>query len=274
MARLVPVARLDWLAKLGFAARGFVYIMLGWIALRFRGKADEGQNAVWDTLRDMPAGRAMLAALVIGLLAYAVYRMVDAALDMEGDGTATKAIGKRIAHFASGLAYCSLAYTAAQYLAQAGNPKGGNGTSTKKAAHTLLEIPLGNVALGLVGIGFFVAAAAQVRKAWRAKHMRGIASGAPALTCTIGRIGLVTRAAVFVVIGWSILRSAWFEKSSEVKALGGALATLRQNHAAYLAAAFGLILFGVFSLLVARYRVVPKVDIVARAKSKAAALGH
>ena len=76
------------------------------------------------------------------------------------------------------------------------------------------------------------------------------------------------------MIGWSILRSAWFEKSTEVKALGGALGVLRQNHAAYLAVALGLILFGVFSLLVARYRVVPKVDVIARAKTKAAALGH
>ena len=110
---MAQVARLDWLAKVGFAARGFVYILLGWIALRFRSKADEGQNAVWATLRDMPAGYVMLLALVLGLLAYAAYRIIDATLDMEGDGTQPKAIGKRIAHFASGLAYCSLAYTAA-----------------------------------------------------------------------------------------------------------------------------------------------------------------
>lgn len=271
---MAHVARLDWLAKVGFAARGFVYIMLGWIALRFRSKADEGQNAVWDTLRDMPAGKAMLAALVLGLLAYAAYRIIDATLDMEGDGTDRKAIGKRIAHFSSGIAYCSIAYTAAQYLARVGEPKGGSGATGKKAAATLLELPLGNVALGLVGIAFFGAAGAQIRKAWKAKHMRGIAADAPALTCTIGRIGLATRAAVFVVIGWSILRSAWFEKSAEVKALGGALGVLRQNHTAYLAVALGLILFGVFSLLVARYRIVPKVDVVAEAKTKAAALGH
>ena len=270
---MAQVARLDWLAKVGFAARGFVYIMLGWIALRFRSKADEGQNAVWDTLRDMPAGKLMLAALVVGLIAYAAYRIIDATLDMEGDGNAPKAIGKRIAHFASGIVYCSFAYTAAQYLAQVGQPAGGSGAKTKKAAATLLDLPLGNVALGLVGAGFFVAAGAQVRKAWSAKHMRGIAGDAPPLTCTIGRIGLITRAAVFAVIGWSILRSAWFDKASEVKALGGALGVLRQNHTAYLAAAIGLILFGVFSLIVARYRVVPKVDVVARAKTKAAALG-
>ncbi len=273
MAQLAPVTRLDWLAKVGFTARGLVYLLLGWVALRFRSKADEGQNAVWDTLRDMPAGRAMLAALVLGLLAYAAYRIVDAALDMESDGTQPKAIGKGLAHVGSGLAYCSVAFTAAQYLAQAGQPAGGNAATSRKAARTLLELPLGNVALGLVAMGFFIAAGAQVRKAWSAKHMRGVAADAPTLTCTIGRIGLATRAAVFGVIGWSILRSAWFEKSSEVKALGGALGALRQNHAAYLAVALGLILFGVFSLLVARYRVVPKVDIVARAKSKAATLG-
>ncbi len=271
---MAKVARLDWLAKVGFAARGFVYIMLGWIALRFRSKANDGQNAVWDTLRDMPAGKAMLLALVLGLLAYAAYRIIDATLDMEGDGTEPKAIGKRIAHFSSGIAYCSLAYTAAQYLAEAGHKQGGNAANTRKAARTLLELPLGNVALGLIGLAFFIAAGAQVRKAWSAKHMRGIAADAPPLTCTIGRIGLVTRAAVFAVIGWSILRSAWFDKASEVKALGGALGVLRQNHTAYVAVAIGLILFGVFSLLVARYRVVPKVDVVARVKTKAAALGH
>ena len=41
------LTRLDWIAKAGFVARGLLYVLFGAIALTFRWRADEGQNAVF-----------------------------------------------------------------------------------------------------------------------------------------------------------------------------------------------------------------------------------
>ena len=39
-----PVARLDWIAKAGFVARGLVYVLFGTIALTARNRTEDGQR--------------------------------------------------------------------------------------------------------------------------------------------------------------------------------------------------------------------------------------
>ena len=69
----------------------------------------------------------------------------------------------------------------------------------------------------------------------------------------------LVRHVVFLLIGWSIVKSAWFEQSREVMGLGEAIMALSDNGPVYTLVAAGLILFGVFSLIVARYRIIPDV---------------
>ncbi len=90
---MARAARLDWLAKAGYAARGIVYILFGWLALSARGNAQEGKNGVFDAIRDMPMGDVLLTLTALGLLAYGVYRLVCAFLDIEGKGTEPKGSG-------------------------------------------------------------------------------------------------------------------------------------------------------------------------------------
>ena len=65
---------------------------------------------------------------------------------------------------------------------------------------------------------------------------------------------------VFAIIGWSLVQSAWFSSQSQVKGLGEAVLSLRDMGTLYTLVAIGLLLFGLFSLVVARYRVIPDLD--------------
>lgn len=56
------------------------------------------------------------------------------------------------------------------------------------------------------------------------------------------------------------MRSAWLHSGAEVKGLGGALMALRANGALYTIVAVGLLMFGLFSLIVARFRIIPDVE--------------
>ncbi|QYU67114.1 DUF1206 domain-containing protein [Leptolyngbya sp. 15MV] len=87
--------------------------------------------------------------------------------------------------------------------------------------------------------------------------MRHVSRGAPRVVEPIGRIGHAARAVVFLLIGWSIVQSAWAERSSGVMGLGEAIMALGSNGPVYSLVAVGLILFGMFSLIVARYRIIP-----------------
>jgi hypothetical protein len=114
--------------------------------------------------------------------------------------------------------------------------------------------------LGLIGLGFIAAAAMQAKSAFTRSFMRHISSDAPELIEYLGRIGLFARAVVFAIIGWSLMRSAWFDSTSEVKTLGEAVNSLAGQGTLYTLVAAGLLVFGLFSLLLSRYRIVPDFD--------------
>ena len=216
---MVRVTRLDWIAKAGFAARGIVYILFGWIALSARGKTDEGQKAVFDKVQDMPMGDVLLTLLALGLFAYGIFRLTSGLLDIEGKGDDPKGLAGRAAQVGSGLFYLLLAYTASQFLG--GGKPSGNATgsgSSQEAAKTLLDFDLGNVGLWLVALGFLAAAGLQVRKAFKGSHMKQTAADTPAFAKTLGQIGLITRGLVFAVIAYSFVKVAQTNDPGQAKA--------------------------------------------------------
>ena len=78
--------------------------------------------------------------------------------------------------------------------------------------------------------------------------------------CSLGHAGFTSRAVVFGIIGWSLVQSAWFADAGDIKTLGGAVSSLAEQGILYTLTAVGLVLFGLFSLLMARYRIVPDLD--------------
>lgn len=63
--------RMTILARLGFAARGFVYVLVGWFALdaaRHGGRPSDNQG-VMGSLIDAPLGKAMLGVCALGFAA-------------------------------------------------------------------------------------------------------------------------------------------------------------------------------------------------------------
>lgn len=256
------IGRLDWIAKSGFIARGLVYILFGLIALTTRSKADEGQNAVFGAMRDAPAGSVLLLLTAAGLAAYGVFRLVCGWLDIERKGNDLKGWAGRLAQAGSGIIHLGLAWSAIQFYRglkrsydQAGDEQ------SREAARTILDLEMGGVALHLIAAAFLAAGALQLWKAWKKSHMKHCRADTPEIACIVGRIGLVSRGAVFAIIAWSFLRTAQTEEVGQAHAVGGAISSLQANEPLFLAACIGLILFGVFSLLLARYRIVPRIDV-------------
>lgn len=250
--------KFGWLVRLGYAARGLVYLLLGYLALSTAGKAQNGQNAVFDLLQDVPLGQPLLYLAALGLLAYAAFKLIDAASDVENHGDDTKGRAKRIGSGASGIAHLVLAYTAYRFATGDRQQAGGEAGSQQVAAGALTW-DLGPAVLGLIGLGFIVGAAMQAKSAWDAGFMKRVGGGAPPYIEPIGRAGHAARAVVFLLIGWSLVRGAWLSQASEIKGLGEALVALSGTGLLYTLVAAGLILFGLFSMIVARYRIIPDI---------------
>lgn len=251
--------KFSWLVRLGYVARGLVYLLLGYLALSTAGKAREGQNAVFDLMQDVPAGTALLYVVALGLLAYAVFKGIDAASDLEHHGSDAKGKAKRIGSAASAVTHLVLAYTAYQF-ANGERQQAEGSTQTQQTAGSLLTWDMGPVLLGLVGVGFLIGAAMQAKSAYTAGFMKHIGGGAPSWVKPVGRAGHAARVVIFGLIGLSLVRAAWFSQASEVKGLGDALVGLSDSGIVYTLVAIGLVFFGVFSLMTARYRIVPDIQ--------------
>ena len=210
-----------------------------------------------DYLQDVPLGSSVLYVTAIGLLAYAIYKLVAALSDLERKGSDTKGIVQRIGYGVSGITHIVLTWSALQFAK--GDKQSAGGDSSSDAANTLLTWDMSGLLLGLIGVGLLGAAVFQARSAITASFMRSVGGGAPASVCWIGRVGYAARAIVFLLISWSLIQSAWLHDSTKAKGLGGALEGLRENAALHTVVALGLLMFGVFSLVVARFRIIPDV---------------
>lgn len=243
------------LVRLGYAARGLTYILLGYIALSTSGDAEGGGKAVFDWLQEVPLGTPILWLMALGLIAYAAFKFISAIGDIQHRGSDTKGLLKRVGDGASGVAHTFLAYAAYQY-ATGSKSTSGEGSSQEMAG-SVLSAELGSVVIGLLGLGFIIGGIMQAKKAATADFMKHVSARAPSAIEGVGRAGHAARAVVFGIIGWSLIQSAWFSQSSQVKGLGEAILSLRDDGIFYTLVALGLLLFGVFSLVVARYRIIP-----------------
>lgn len=246
------------LVRLGYAARGLVYMIIGYLALS-ASQGDKGPAGAFSYLQEVPLGVPLLYVSALGLLAYALYKFCSAIADVENHGSDGKGIAVRIGHAASGIAYLVLAYTAFEF-AKGDRQSASDGGGAQEAAGSLLSMSLGSVLLGVIGVGFIVAAIMHAKSAFTKGFMRHISSNAPEFVEYLGRFGLFARSLVFLIIGWSLVRSAWLDSSAQVKTLGDAVTSLADNGTLYTFVAVGLLVFGIFSLFVARYRIVPDID--------------
>lgn len=247
--------KIVWAARLGYLVRGFVYGLFGYLALASGhvDKARAGTQGSLEYLQDIPGGAVVLAICAAGLSGYAIYKLTAALFDTENAGDGVEGYARRIGWGASFLIYCLLAWTALKLAIGMQHDTGG---STREAVQTVFSLGVGPVVIGIVGIGMLIAAADQFRRAWTASFMHRMSAHTPRYTCQIGRVGFFARGVVFGLVGWSLVRSAWITDGDEVRSIGQALMDLRSMEAVFTIVAAGLVCFGVFSMITARYRVI------------------
>lgn len=259
------VARFETFARIGFFARGIVYLLLGYFALTSAG--GEGATSVLQAIEEMPAGAILLSLMAAGLAGYGVFRLVSAALDLDNDGGDAWGKAKRAGHAVSGLAHFFLAYVALR-LAFGSGGGGSGGAGEGEAARSVMTWPGGEALVLLVGVAFVAAGAEQLVKAWTSKFMRQMAADAPDWVEWLGRAGYAARGVVFVIIGWQIFKASRGERAGEGLGFDPALAALHGMGWVFTAVALGLILFGGFSLAQAWWHRICDEHVIARLKAK------
>ena len=129
---------------------------------------------------------------------------------------------------------------------------------TAEQADTVLDLPGGDLVLSAVAVGLAIGGANQLWKAVHCKFMRRLREGAGRKEWIkwMGRLGYAARGIIFFVVAWTISRAATNHNATEAGNLERALDILRGPYLVPIAA--GLMLFGLFSLVEARYRAIHK----------------
>lgn len=251
------------LARLGYAAKGVVYALIGWIALKAGRDAGspEGASGALASLTDEPGGQAMLVLIAAGLACHVAWRLVQALLDPEHlGGTDAKRVAMRAFYALSGVIYGSLGLTAWRLARGQGEGDGdgdGDGGGQQVWVQALLEQPLGTWLVMIAGIGVMAYGLHQLYKAWTGDIDRRMAGSSDARVSrgvrVIGRVGTAARGVVLLPIGWFVFTAG---REYRADAAAGTEEVLRMLGQGWLlvAVAVGLMAYGVHQLAKAVYR--------------------
>ena len=258
---------LEWatpVMRAGYAGRGFVYAAVAGLSLWaiWRGGQAQGTQTALATLERSGWGKAVLAAIAVGLVAYAAWRVIDAWYDLEDHGTDGKGLIARAGMIVTGLIHLALGVAAVTILFSAGGGGGGGESSVAKAAGKVMSWPAGRWIVGAAGLATIGAAIYYAAKAYRASYREHLyANEATRRLNGVLRIGVAAQAVIVGVVGGFLVVAALQSDASEAGGVAEVFDWLGAQpfgRVLVIALCLGLLAFAFFLFVNAAYRIIPK----------------
>lgn len=240
-------ARLTTLTRLGFATRGVLYIVIAFLVIR-TGRAEDPSGALEYVGRG--GGRVLLGIMAAGLIAYGIWRLVDAAFNIERHRPDRKGALERVGASVSGLVHLLLAWQATR-LMQGG---ASSGDSAQAGIEVAPAFPGGNTIVLLAGLVLLAVGVFQLVKAAKTTFLDDLEPKAARQSWVqwSGRAGYAARGLVFILTSFLLLRASFENSATQAGGTAKALAWL--SNPWDLIVAIGLFGFGLFSFVEARFR--------------------
>lgn len=258
-------AWIEPLARAGLATRGLVYLIIGGFAVfaAFGSSRAEGTEGAFATILSQPFGQILLGLVAVGLVGFAVWRVVQAYFDTDEHGGGAKGLAIRTGMVGSGLVHVGLALLAAGMVLGWDSDVGGGGDPTGRWIAAIYEAGFGRYLTWGAAAGVALFGAAQIWKGYKAsfeEYFRQCPADVMGWVRPLGRAGFMARGVTFLIIASLIfyggLRYGSIEGGS-TPGLADALSAVEGYSYGWLvllAIALGLIAFSLYSLAAARYR--------------------
>ena len=254
------------LARLGWVAKGAVYLLLGVLAIPIAREAqgqDDGaagdsqasQTGAVARIAESMFGELALWLVAIGLVFYIAWRLVSILLP--ADNTA-KAWLTRLGYLVSVLVYIGVAWTAVSY-ARAGGSAGSETEDSRieRLSAEWLQKSSGQWLIGIIGVVVFAVGLAFIYRGISADFRKELEPGGVGpisheSIVTLGRIGWVGRGVMMGIVGWFLTRAAIDFRPDEAKGIDGALREATSTgwgRGLVWVVAVGLIVYGTYCVI-------------------------
>lgn len=260
---------MEVLSRVGLSARGVIYVLVGLLAVQMGIGGDSGKEAdrsgAVRTIGEQPYGQALLWALVVGLAAMALWRLSEAAFGQavtDGDKWT-----RRLSSLGLAVFYTVICIGVVQTALVGGSAGSRSGDETSKDyTARVLEWPYGRVLVGVFGavlaiVGVVIVVRSLMRKFEKNLRTDRMSQRTRRVVAALGIIGGVACGVVAVATGLFILLAAVRFDASQAKGLDETLRSFADTPAGpvlLIAAAVGLLLFGLYSFCEARWRKAPE----------------
>ncbi|MEU6406640.1 DUF1206 domain-containing protein [Streptomyces sp. NPDC046985] len=249
-------------ARAGLTARGVIYLLVGVLALRVAfgdGSHQADRGGALATIAQQPFGDVLLWALGIGVAGMALWRLSEVVFGSAGpDGDKA---GKRALAAVRCVFYVSVAWSVLSFAAGYGGSRSSDKQSRDLTAQAM-GLPAGQWLVGAVGVGVALAGVwvgvQAVRRKYRDKLRLGeMSQNTRRLVDVTGVGGGLARGLIFATAGVFAVRAAVEYQPKQAKGMDDTLRSFAGTPAGpwlLVLVAAGLMLFGLFSFALARWR--------------------
>jgi hypothetical protein len=257
---------LERIARFGYAAKGVVYLIVGVLAVPAvfgAANATLGIHGALHAILGGLFGALVLIVVGIGLGAYVFWRLIEAILDPEHNGTNAKGLIQRAVYAVSAAVFANLAFEAIELVIEWGSSANITTNITAEDwTRFLLAQPLGRwlvASTGGISIGFglyqfYTAYTAAFRDKFNVSEL---SRRQEVWLVYVGRFGYAARGIVFTIIGSFLILAALQSNAKQAGGLSDALLSLEQTSfglGVLGVVALGLIAYGMYLVAEARYR--------------------
>ena len=254
---------IERLARVGFLVKGVLYMVIGAMALQVAARAGgrvTGVRGAFTIVLRQPFGRTLLLVAAIGLVGYAVWRVVQGLMDPDRLGRDWRGLAIRASFVARGIVHAALGRQAYRLYRGLSGP---SGTGEREAASEAFQWPLGDwlvvlAGLGLIGFAVHQVYAAITCRLERNLNVNELRREAGEWAVGLSRFGMAARAVVFALLGWAIVVAGWTRDPSKVGTTASSLRTLAGQPGGlgrwlFGVTAAGFVAYGFYQIIHARY---------------------
>jgi hypothetical protein len=257
------VHRSEWLdhaIRAGLVAYGVVHLLVGWLALQlaFGDKEDQASNSgAMHYLAQQPMGEVLVWMIAVGMLLLVIWRLLEFGFGYPEESDDAKRWRKRATSLFKAIIYGAIGWSAFKTATGDGGGKGGTDGTTAK----IMQLPGGQLIVGVVGLAIIGYGISLVVRGWTEKFRENLdAQGQSgqdgSAYVMLGKVGYIAKGIAIAIVGGLFVYAAITHNAKKSGGLDQALQTVLEQpfgQALLTAIALGIAAYGLFCFARAKH---------------------